>query len=109
MMPFDGRVKDYETKPDVFSLEGLIAWLETQNPETKYEYTSPTDCVLCRYFRAHGYVNAIVTRDHLVGERHFPMAMKIAAHGCERWPDRLQFTWNYGAALERARALKGGR
>ncbi len=38
----------------VFSRLGLIAWLETQDPETEYDYTDPADCLLCRYFRAVG-------------------------------------------------------
>lgn len=38
----------------VFSREGLIAWLETQDPATEYKYTDNDECLLCRYFRARG-------------------------------------------------------
>ena len=39
-MPLDGDVKQFETetKPDVFSLEGLRDWLKTQDKSTEYEY-----------------------------------------------------------------------
>lgn len=41
-----------ETKTDVFSLESLIAWLETQNPKTTYVWTDPCKCVSHEYLIA---------------------------------------------------------
>jgi hypothetical protein len=36
-------------------LAGLIAWLETQDPNTRYNYADCGDCLLARYFTAMGY------------------------------------------------------
>ena len=43
-------------EPDVFSLEGLIAWLERQPEETLYDYLDSSDCLGARYCHAHGLV-----------------------------------------------------
>ena len=51
-MPFDGNPEQF-TKPDVFSLDSLIAWLRTQPGETFYDWHS-NDCLLCRYLIAQG-------------------------------------------------------
>jgi len=95
-MPFDGRVKDYETKADVFSLEGLIAWLETQNPETEYDYTDISDCLLTRWMRASG-------------QRDFGFSGS-PDHTANRFTVAAgNFPHTYGAALRRARKLVGTR
>jgi len=54
-MPFDID-PNYTTETEVKhpSLEGLAAWLRTQEPETEYEGGDIYDCLLCRYFRAAG-------------------------------------------------------
>lgn len=93
-------------KPDVFSLAGLIAWLETQDPATEYEYSSCDTCLLANFFIAMG--EARDTRDviitpggHLFGNgtsKQYPRVMDKVAAGGPR---------NYGAALTRARALVG--
>jgi hypothetical protein len=41
-------------KPDVFSLESLIAWLEKQPAETNYGWGRMGDCLLHQYLIAHG-------------------------------------------------------
>ena len=46
---------EVQTKPDMFSLAGLIAWLETQDLDTKYTYDDPRACLICRYFGAMGF------------------------------------------------------
>lgn len=38
-----------DKKPDPRSIDGLIAWLETQDPARKYEPLSTTNCLLCQY------------------------------------------------------------
>lgn len=99
-MPLDGNERDYD-KPAVVSLDGLIAWLRTQDPATKYAFTDILDCLLCRYGRANGVDvhsaddNSIFMRDR---NRHevFPAGADIAA----------DFPWTYGAALERALAYR---
>lgn len=57
-MPLDGRIQDYapaEVEPDVFSLDGLIAWLEKQPRNEEYCYENNGHCLLARYFVAMGY------------------------------------------------------
>lgn len=39
-------------KPDRF-----VAWLKKQSPRKSYRYVDNYDCILCRYFRAHGHEN----------------------------------------------------
>jgi len=36
----------------VYSVEGLINWLETQPPKTKYTFVNGKDCLITRYIRA---------------------------------------------------------
>lgn len=106
-MPFDGKTfapAPAETKPDVFSLDGLIAWLEKQPPETEYNFKDTRDCLLCRYFRAMGLGDVRVggTSVHIDG-RHveFPPAMTNAA---VRRPARG--SWDYKTALATARSFR---
>ena len=39
---------------NTFSVTSLIAWLETQNPETEYDYTDSRECLITRYMLARG-------------------------------------------------------
>ena len=92
---FDGLPEKYETKPDVFSLEGLIAWLETQDPERRYDFWNcHGGCLLSTYlasvkiwFSTQRY-NSAIMRIH-----------GVADDVARRCP------WTYGAALERARKM----
>lgn len=96
-MPFDPAPQHNDAQHGVFSLEGLIAWLEQQDPETEYDFTCVEgDCLIGRYLRAttgrmwrdFGY-----TWGTLTGE--YPELEDVSG----------DFPCTYGAALERARAL----
>lgn len=98
-MPFDPT--PIETKHDVFSLEGLIAWLEKQPADVSYVWSDTSDCnggcLIHRYLRDN---DADPTWDYgkfaeCLGER--TMDIKVA----------MPQPWTYGAALARARALQG--
>lgn len=39
---------------NIFSLKGLISWLETQPPNLAYKYSNNRDCLITQYFRARG-------------------------------------------------------
>lgn len=105
-MPLDSTnwsQTETETKPAVFSLEGLIAWLETQPPKTKYEFVDNKDCLLCRYFRSRGIqVYGIDPyrihrgNDFWVDTISYPFELNEIANGAIE---------TVGAALSRARAL----
>lgn len=82
---------------DPFALSSLIAWLQTQPPEQKYNYISSRRCLLAQYFRAKGFKWMVVLP-------------KTLYHG---WVKRTPFSnefeivannkpWTVGAALERA-------
>lgn len=43
-----------QTKPDVFSLAGFIAWLENQPAEKRYNWYDIHACVVCQYLDAQG-------------------------------------------------------
>lgn len=47
--------KQWDKKPEVFSLKGLIAWLETQDPSTRYNFLDVRDCLITRYLESNGY------------------------------------------------------
>jgi len=42
------------TQPDVLSLEGLLAWLETQLPDKEYCWADSGVCLLARYAASIG-------------------------------------------------------
>jgi hypothetical protein len=102
-MPFD--MTPVETKPDVFSLEGLIVWLEKQPEQMEYDWGRPGWCLIAKYLRAAGLdvvsVNVPGTCA-LVNERNPEMTEQMADVAVGR-------PWTYGAALTRARALLGDR
>lgn len=50
-MLYDKRWDRTETKPDVFSLEGLIAWLEKQPANKTYSWAHGTECLLGQWLR----------------------------------------------------------
>lgn len=100
-MPVDIDPKYTET--DVFSLEGLIQWLEMQPPETEYDFFDIWDCLLYRYARARG------VKVHSAGSDN--VAIDSLAEGYPRikiCPKGIagDYPWTYGAALERARRLR---
>ena len=93
-MPLDGTY--YETKPDVFSVEGFVAWLRTQDPAARYDYQNCNGgCLIGRYLVA---VTGKMWRDHGLSwgdiSRDYPVLNRIA----------VKEPWTYGAALERALA-----
>lgn len=91
-------------KPPVFSLAGLIAWLETQDPAHAYRYGDIHDCLLSRYFRAAGLRWAMCSPTRVrfsrfslppLFRKQFPRPMDQVAVASR----------TYGEALRNARAL----
>jgi len=96
-MPFDGK-NFSETKPDVLSLAGLVAWLETQDPEERYNFMNFEGmCLIGQYMAAHGEEwncrNYVRFTDTPVGESHRFGSIAV------------QYPHTFGGALERAKAL----
>lgn len=79
------------------SLEGLVAWLEEQNPDTEYDWWSVSGCLACQYLKAvEGTCQKTCYADI------FPSG-QIYGEVCAMRP------WTFGAALTRARAALEGR
>ena len=80
---------------NVFSIYGLISWLERQGPATRYDYVVSGTCLLTKYFESRGIERG------LGGMDYGPISIedtdwgKIARDG----------EWTYGAALGRARDI----
>ena len=53
----------WEANKDPFSLAGLIAWLERQDPDRAYCYSSTGECLLARYFRERGFNRVIMAAE----------------------------------------------
>ena len=92
-----------KSKPAVFSLAGLAAWLEQQNQTTRYSYGDIHNCLLSTYFRAQGYRWAYCGPFSVSFSRFFlpplfskkiPEEMDKVAVSCE----------TYGQALKMAKA-----
>lgn len=98
-MLYDPKWQNTTAKPDVFSLESLIAWLEKQPADIKYCYGKTGDCLLARYFYAFGFSKVAVggTTVDLDGDLNIvmPAAFQTVPLGHPR---------TFGIALERARA-----
>ena len=90
-------------KHDPFSLPGLIAWLERQDPLKEYCYSSTGECLLARYFRERGFAKVIMAASYFY---HFPRSQSryetvpLPPHFNDIAKGKLR---TYGAALARAR------
>lgn len=109
-MPLDqvGFVIPAET-PDVFSLDGLIAWLEKQPADGAYDFWDYKNCALCQYLHAQG----LVAEDGAVGEpqenyRRMATAQSGDVHRVAVGGNRKS-DWTFGEMLSRARAVRDSR
>lgn len=54
-MLYDKRWGRTEIKPGMLTLEGVTAWLETKNPQAKYDYNNCTGkCLYGQYMASFG-------------------------------------------------------
>jgi hypothetical protein len=87
-------------KPDVFSLESLIAWLEKQPADGVYCYLDNGGCLLHKYFTAMG-----VAKLDWVGGYNLHLNAGTAIPLTEAFEDiSANLPHTFGAALIRARA-----
>ena len=91
---------EVETKPDVFSLENLVAWAEKQPAEKEYDFCC-TQCYLGQYFEAHGYQVAMLGTDNVTFvDRGKARRVDLPPHFNAIAQDEPR---TFGAALSRAR------
>ena len=88
-MPFDNTAFT-ETRPDVFTLEALAAWLRTQPGYVKYDWYDTSDCLYHRYLKHH-WVNG--------HDEYQRLRSAISPDAGVRRP------WTYAAALARCETL----
>jgi hypothetical protein len=81
---------EVKTDANVFSLESLIAWLETMPADKEYIW-SGSNCLLCQYLEVKGLNKYRYYSEFPIEDR-----LAIVTPGCGK-P-------TFGAALERARA-----
>lgn len=99
-MLYDKRWDKPEVKADPFSLQSLIAWLETMPAAAEYCYADNGECLLGLYFSEGGFERALVGSSTLTHgrdcqhTRHLPRNFDAIAVGHPR---------TFGAALARAR------
>lgn len=94
----------------LLTVENLARWLETQDPETEYDFCDVGDCLLCRFGQAVGLSDVKAGGGHIafadrIGRRRVNVSgMTLSEPGRHI---AVAFPWTYGAALERCReALK---
>jgi len=91
---------------DPFSLPGLIAWLERQDPDADYCYSSTGECLLARYFSERGFRRVIMAASYFY---HFPrpgalyQTVPLPPHFNDVAKGKVR---TFGAALARARELQ---
>lgn len=88
----------WETKkPDVFSLESLIAWLETRPADKEYCFMSNDGCMLAQYYLAIGFKKVDIGGMSITLDGHWQNMPDDFADIPADWPR------TYGGALARAR------
>lgn len=106
-MPFDPNLEPVETKPaietnphPVFSLDGLIWWLERQPGEDTYDWTDCSGaCAIGLYFRDSGIKWSAANYREMI-------PIIIGRDGRTNSSVLLSRPWTFGAALSRAKALR---
>ena len=98
-MPFDPIPRppaddERSSRPtDVYSLDGLIAWLRTQPPDKTYCYMNIDNCLIAQYLIHHGCYRRL--HSHELKNIDGGSFYHVANHEIE----------TFGAALNRAIAL----
>ena len=100
--------QNWEKPKDPMSLDGLIQWLETKDPDEKYCYIVSEGCLLAQYFRAKGWAKARVSPSHLYSApvRWLPF-IRLSRPLPSGFNDiAVQGLFTFGAALDRACAYR---
>jgi hypothetical protein len=88
------------------SLQDLVSWLETKNPEETYVYYDSENCCLCNFLKSKGVAHPIINRDHWYSHTgtqpvNLPPHFNFIAEGSVF--TSLDKRWTYGQALARAK------
>lgn len=96
---------EVKSKPEKLSLAGLIAWLETQDASTPYNYRAIDDCLLTRYFKAQGFRWVYSGVSKFSYSLFFLPPLFTKSYPYEMDQVAVSRPHTYGAALERAREI----
>lgn len=98
--------QDWDKPKTTFgTVADLIAWLEKQPADTRYNWADGRDCLICRY-AGKAYLPSIVAMDKANPGLNYGEIVYIAkgrSH-LDALPDEYGH-WTYGDALKRARRL----
>jgi hypothetical protein len=103
----DSLLKRVTPKPDPMNLNTLISWLEMQPPEKPYCYTDGGNCLLTQYFTAMGF-KKVVMFSHKMNYFDANLSTRVYITLSRDFHDiPLAEPRTFGAALDRARSLRG--
>jgi hypothetical protein len=91
---------DVKTKKDLFTIEALIEWLETKDPNASYDYCKSNECLGFQYLVCAGV--PVDKADVGFGGRLDDFIPGLHEISIARYDDSDN-RWSYGSALERAR------
>ena len=97
---------DEPPQPHHPSLDGMIDWLETKNPEMRYNYRDCSACLCAQYYKECTHINFVKVYDRQDSMAHF-LNIKVASLAMvSNKNDRDTCGYSVRAALIRARAEK---
>jgi hypothetical protein len=120
MMLYNPDWKNRPASDDWRSLDNLISWLETKNPNEVYQYSNGLNCMLSQYLKAKGKKGVLVKNKTAIfykmskflffrwnrrKEHDLPPFFDQIALGSSIDNNRDR-VWNFGAALERAKSVR---
>jgi len=93
-------------KPDVFSLESLIAWLEKQPARKSYDFFCPGECLLGQWTRS---IDPAATAADVDNNAYYYKVNGTVVDLRQHQDIAMTGNWSFGAALDRARKALGER
>lgn len=94
------------TKPleEVFTIDNLISWLETKNPDEEYDYMNNYNCLFSQFLRANGFENMSVGGTYIVhNDKYFTITDQINNIALD---ERYNRDETFGDALKRAKKIR---
>lgn len=105
-MFYDPQVKTDTGLKNLVSLDGLIAWLEKQPPDSSYNWSNPSGCLIAQWLQAI-HPSARFIGSSLTGSESFHYSIYGEPVNCEEFRHIACYGKPYfGDALQRARMEK---
>lgn len=67
----------WERAPRGYTIDDVIAWLETRDPNERYSFTHAEDCLAARFLQAHGVARYELDSEE-IDDVFFPRMQEIA-------------------------------